>query len=176
MKAIKNITLAAVSLAGVLGAVLYSSCAKNQCGAVFCVNKGTCKNGMCTCLPGTGGVNCETMYRKVYAGAYQGLPPDNPKSDTINKLQFNYVDADSPYNSMELLWIDTANLTVVDLEINFVKHLTSGSTFTVVPTTFGGITYTGNGSVNEHEASLQLKRRYTGGADDMVYFTNYLRQ
>lgn len=176
MKAIKKITLAAATLLGVAGAVLYSSCAKDECGAIECLNHGTCRGGKCQCIPGAGGASCEILYRKYYNGLYKGLPPDDPKSDTTNALMFDYGVADSPYNGMDMTWIDTANLTVAKLRIDFTSMTTAGSTFSVVPSTTGGVSYSGNGSVTEHEATVQLKRRFTGGSEDMVYFQNYIKQ
>jgi len=168
--------LAGVTLFGVAGSVFYSSCAKDQCGAIQCINHGTCNNGQCRCLPGTGGANCQTIYRDAYRGDYRGVPPNDSMSTYMHTLQFRYTDGDTLYKEMDMLWIDENNQTVANVQINFMEQSLTSSTFSVVPTTAGGVTYTGNGTVNDRTATVQMKRTYAGGGHDIVFFNSYAKQ
>jgi hypothetical protein len=60
MKSIRYVVLSSLLTLGVFGAVLYSSCNKDQCSGVTCANGGTCSGGNCTCPTGWSGTNCLT--------------------------------------------------------------------------------------------------------------------
>lgn len=77
---------------------------------------------------------------------------------------------------MDLLWIDENNQEIANVQINFMEQSLTSSTFSVVPTTVAGVTYTGNGTVNDRTATVQMKRTYAGGGQDMVFFNSYIKQ
>jgi hypothetical protein len=176
MRPLKHIALAAFVTLSTFSVLLYSSCVKNECGAVTCLNDGECTGGICKCVTGTDGANCEVVYRKTYAGVYKGVPPDDPNSDTTNSLIFSASDDTTNYNLMDVTWVDTAARTVVTLPIELSNNTSGGSNFTITPTTITSVYYTGNGVINRNTVSLQLKRRYSNGAVDAVVFNNYIRQ
>lgn len=176
MKLIKNIMLAGVTALGIGGSVFYSSCVKDQCGAIQCINHSNCINGQCQCLPGTAGGNCQTIYRDAYRGFYKGVPPNDSTSTGMHSLLFRYTDGDTLYKEMDLLWFDENNQEIANVQINFMEQSLTSSTFSVVPTSAGGVTYSGNGTVSDRMATVQMKRTYTGGGYDMVYFNSYIRQ
>jgi hypothetical protein len=176
MKLIKNIMLAGVTALGISGSVFYSSCVKDQCGAMQCINHGICNNGQCRCLPGTAGANCQTIYRDAYKGFYKGQPPNDSSSVTTHALQFRYNDGDTLYKEMDMLWIDEMNQTVANVQINFQDQSLTGSTFSVVPTTSNGVTYTGNGTVTDRMATVHMIRTYASGGQDMLFFNSYIKQ
>ena len=176
MKLIKNIMLAGVAAMGIAGSVFYSSCVKDQCGAIQCINHGTCNNGQCRCLAGTGGANCQTIYRDAYLGFYKGQPPNDTSSVNMHSLQFRYNFGDTLYKEMDLLWIDENNQEVANVQINFMEQSLTSSTFSVVPTTVAGVTYTGNGTVDDRTATVQMTRTYAGGGHDIVFFNSYIKQ
>jgi hypothetical protein len=60
MKSFKQIALSAFITISAFGAVLYTSCNKDECKDVVCQNGGTCSGGTCTCATGYEGNNCET--------------------------------------------------------------------------------------------------------------------
>jgi hypothetical protein len=160
MRPLKHIALAAFVTLSTFSVLLYSSCVKNECGAVTCLNDGECTGGICKCVTGTDGANCE----------------DDPNSDTTNSLIFSASDDTTNYNLMDVTWVDTAAHTVVTLPIELSNNTTGGSNFSVTPTTITSVYYTGNGVINRNTVSLQLKRRYGNGAVDAVVFNNYIRQ
>jgi hypothetical protein len=184
MKSIKLIALGVMLTLGIFCAAFYSSCSKDTCGAVTCLNRGVCGGGICTCPTGggIGGANCDIVYRDIYAHKYQGNPPGNsPHTDSNNTLVFVAdVNDTVNYNTMHLTWNDT-NTKVVELPITLANNTAVGSTFSVTPTTITSpsgqlLVYTGNGSVNGTTASLLLNEQDTSGAVKILHFDNFYRQ
>ncbi len=176
MKAIKHITLGAIVTLSIFCAVLYSSCAKDQCGAVVCQYKGTCSGGVCTCPKGLEGVNCEIVYRNRLAGTFKGIPPDDPFSDTTNTLQFTADDDSTNYNTMEVVWTDTAGHGTT-WSIELTKNTPAGSQFVITPFSSPFVSYKGFGSVSATSASLQVTTTYVAGGGSITQtFSNYVKQ
>jgi hypothetical protein len=57
-------------LLAVVGAI-YSSCNRDKCRTIICMNRGICNNGSCTCPEGYEGINCETENRKKFTGNWR---------------------------------------------------------------------------------------------------------
>lgn len=72
MKSFKQIALSAFLTISAFGAVVYTSCNKDECKDVVCQNGGTCSEGKCTCPTGYDGTNCETKSRDKFVGVYTG--------------------------------------------------------------------------------------------------------
>lgn len=178
MKLIKHIAFSAFLTLSIFCAVVYSSCSKNECGGITCLNDGTCSGGICKCVTGTDGVNCQNIYRNNYALTYKGIPPDDPTSDTTNTLIFLPDTEDTTnYNTMRVIWVDTAGLTVVTLPVELINNTPSGSNFTIPENTSNGIKYTGNGNISTSAVSMTVRLEYTsGGAVINRYFNNYIKQ
>ena len=72
MKAtLKPILLSSILTLSAFVAVIYSSCQPDKCKAISCAYGGVCDNGVCKCLPGYEGTNCETITRSKFIGSYQ---------------------------------------------------------------------------------------------------------
>ena len=56
---------------GSFTAILYTSCQQNKCNGIVCAYQGTCNNGVCTCLPGYEGPQCETVNADRYVDTWQ---------------------------------------------------------------------------------------------------------
>ncbi len=177
MKVFRYIASGVLVCAGVLGAAVYSSCSKNECGAVTCLNKSSCVQGLCQCPKGVFGTNCEKIYAKEYSGQYKGLPPGFSASDTTNTLLFEMTDDTTDYNKMDMLWIDSSGATKAKVPIVMSNHTTSGSSFVITTTTLNSVVYSGNGTISNNVANLRMKA--TDAANDTVYtiyvFNNYIR-
>jgi hypothetical protein len=63
MKSFRLVALSALLTVGTFGTVVYTSCTKDACKGVTCLNGGTCSGGTCTCPTGYEGANCETTSR-----------------------------------------------------------------------------------------------------------------
>jgi hypothetical protein len=72
MRQIKQIAFSALLTISAFGAVVYTSCNKDECKDVVCQNGGTCSEGKCTCPTGFEGTNCETKSRDKFIGTYAG--------------------------------------------------------------------------------------------------------
>ncbi|MFI5196138.1 MAG: calcium-binding EGF-like domain-containing protein [Chitinophagales bacterium] len=60
-KRIGPIFIAALLTLAALIAVMYTSCKKDTCSGVICLNGGTCSGGRCKCPAGYTSKNCETI-------------------------------------------------------------------------------------------------------------------
>ncbi len=84
MRSIKHIALSAVLTFSAFGAVMYTSCSKDECKDVVCQNGGTCAEGKCTCTTGYEGTNCETKSRDKFVGTYTGTEICSTGNDTYS--------------------------------------------------------------------------------------------
>ena len=174
MKYIKQLALCAVLTISAFCALMYSSCQKDTCKGVTCLNKSTCSAGSCQCPVGISGANCETVYRKMYDHVYQGSSPDpNNASDSTNTLTFIPDELDTAnYNTMHMRWTDTAAV-IVDLPITLANNSASGSVFTIESTNAGNVIYSGGGTISSTSVTMTLKETFTGGAVVELHFNNY---
>src|SRR5579872_2246509 len=96
MKLFKQIALTAFLLTGIFCAVVYTSCQKDVCKGVTCLNNTQCSGGSCVCPPGIGGNNCEIIYRNLYAFSYKGVVNASGMYDSTHIL----IDSNSINNSL----------------------------------------------------------------------------
>lgn len=61
MKSFRIIALSVLVTVCTFCAVMYSSCKKDGCKGVTCLNMGTCTGGICSCPTGYTGVTCQTL-------------------------------------------------------------------------------------------------------------------
>ena len=61
MRKIKTILLSALVTIIAFGAITYTSCKKDPCSGVTCLNGGACSNGNCLCPAGYVGSDCGTL-------------------------------------------------------------------------------------------------------------------
>ena len=186
MKSAKHIALSIVLTLSVFCAVLYPSCSKDACKGVTCLNAGTCSGGACTCLPGIGGNNCQTVYRLLYDSTYAGIATYSTsytdsatgvdtsyiiRVDTGNTLVFS-VGPDSVYTQMQLVWNRPNGQSAVSMpNIILTSFSANGSTFTASGSadTFN---YSGTGTVNGSTASLNLVGSHPVGPSVIVTLNN----
>lgn len=193
MRLIKQVALGSFLALGFYFAILYTSCTKDACKTVNCLNGGSCNGGTCTCDTGIGGTNCQTIYRVLYGGqkpgqgqtylgnaviTYSHLDSAQIDSgyavhtDDNNTLVFSYG-TDSVYTLMKLVWSDGGS-TMLSTPITLANNMVTGSTFSVTPTLGGpGDTFTvsGNGSVSTTNASLNLIAVPVHSTTPTIYIT-----
>jgi len=179
MKSIKQVALGAFLTLCVFCAVLYSSsCSKDSCGSVTCLNQSKCSAGICgPCKTGTSGTNCEIAYRNIYASTYRGSHPDTSRpTDTTSTLKFIADVADTAdFSTMHVEWRDTGTLKV-NLAIRLNNSTPSGSTFSIDSTVVGGVAYSGYGNINGNTANMDLRQTFTGGNVVILRFINYYKK
>ncbi len=105
--------------------VVYTSCSKpDKCKAIACANGGVCIDGVCKCLPGYQGPNCDTVSRDQFIGLYEVT-----ETGTVTTISRNYAIA---------LEADPADVTAVRIKNlynyffpQFVKGVIDGDTITI---------------------------------------------
>jgi hypothetical protein len=173
MKLFKQIALSAFLTLSAFCAILYSSCSKDGCKGVTCLNGGTCGGGICSCPTGLGGNNCQTVYRLLYANTYEGIATyDIIRADTNNTMVFT-AGLDSNYTEMKLVWNDTTSHITMPIVLS--DNSANGSVFTITATTVDTITYTGSGTVNAIVASLTLVGNHPTGPPIIVTLNNFTK-
>jgi hypothetical protein len=176
MKSLKLVLLSAVLTLGVFFAVFYTSCSKDSCKAVTCINGGTCGGGLCNCKDGTGGLNCEVIYRNIYANTYKGSggPDDSGRLYHNNTFTF-VVTPDSTYTTMQLTWTNPGVHTVT-FPLTLLHNASSGSTFSLASTPVDTFTFTGTGSVSASVASITLTETHPHSTPVIITLNNFVKQ
>lgn len=93
MKYWKQILLTVSLFSAVVGgSVLTSSCEKNSCDGVTCLNGGSCGHGLCTCPTGYEDAQCGTKMINRFLGVYAGYTTCDhgaPVIDTVTIVPAN---------------------------------------------------------------------------------------
>lgn len=74
-------------LSAIVGVAVLTSCEKNSCDGVTCLNGGSCGSGVCTCPSGFEGAQCETKSITRYLGVYGGYTTCNNGAPTIDTVK-----------------------------------------------------------------------------------------
>jgi hypothetical protein len=93
MKTLKSIFFAAALTVGAFAATFVTSCTKDACKDITCLNGGNCTDGTCTCPLGYEGTTCATMSKTKYLGSYKG-DGFNSDGNTYTNWTIRIVDAD----------------------------------------------------------------------------------
>ncbi len=189
MKLLKYITLGSTLALSAFSAALYSSCTKETCNGVVCLNNGNCSGGSCICKAGMGGGNCEIIYRKMYSASYVG----NAKFD-VNVLDTGIVDTSfasyteaghalifsagsdtANYNKMQLVW-SRPSKSGVTFDVFLSNNSATGSNFAVAPVTVDSVVYSGSGFINGKTVSLNLTEAHLKTRGLVVSLINFNKQ
>lgn len=175
MKTIKHIALGSLLFFSVFCAALYSSCSKDACAGVTCLNTGTCNSGVCVCPTGTGGNNCEKLYRKLYAYTYKGTSTyDIIGADPNNTLAFEAAN-DTPFTKMQLVWTNPGH-GIYRLPVVLTTTAATGANFVIPATPIDTFTYDGTGSINGTTVSMTITKNHPIGPKIVVSFNDFNRQ
>jgi len=141
------ITASMVALMG-LSAFTFSSCTKDDQ----------------ECAVGLEGKNCDQQVRTKYYNTYRGNGTDN-QGNTYTNWAMDFSQEGTDATKMRMRLLDDAD----DPVISAVVTLQTNTTFTVNQFTNNqGLTYSGNGSIDENTASLTLREE---GSGDIVTYT-----
>jgi hypothetical protein len=137
--------------------LLLSSCAKDPCLDVTCLNDSQCDDGTCLCADWYEGTDCGTEERVKYYGTYVGA--------------FNVYDADGvliQVNQDSLQVAEGGSINSLDANgMPFVLTTSGSSSFNIPITLMDGGVYQGNGSFNE--TSLTVNGTFVIQADTMAF-------
>ncbi len=176
MKSIKYILICGILALSVMGGGLYSSCTKDACKGTTCIHGGTCSGGMCTCTkPGTGGVNCEIVYRDFYTNFYKGSGHDDSVRAFIDNTFTFTAGADTNYTLMTVAW-NHHGPHIVNMPITLKTFTSTESTFTVSQTTVDSLIYTGYGIVSSTSASMTLSEWHPDSTTRTITLNNFVKQ
>jgi len=181
MKSARSLVFTLIITLLVVGAAFYSSCTKDACKGVTCLNGVLCNGGTCACPAGIGGIRCETVYRKQYSNTYTGRAiytstdtSNATHSDSLSQLVF-YAGTDTTYTLMQLTW-NSNGAKVFTTPINITNYQSSGSNFVVPNITVDTVVYSGSGTVNGNSASITLTRKYKHIPSDNITLSNFAKQ
>lgn len=175
MRSYKYFLVSALLAAVIFGAGLYSSCSKDACKGVTCINKGLCSGGNCTCQKGIGGLSCELIYRDAYANLYKGSGTSDSGDIYIDNTMTFTSGADSDYTQMQVAW-NNFGPHIITMPITLANFSSSGATFTVTSTKIDTVTYTGTGTVSSTSASMNLTASHPNSAPVSITLHSFIRQ
>jgi hypothetical protein len=87
MKLWKHSLITAFAFIGISTTVVYTSCEKDSCIDLKCVNGGSCADGFCRCPTGYEGTECQIKAATKFLGRFIGnytCPAEQPLKDTVD--------------------------------------------------------------------------------------------
>lgn len=182
MRSIKPIAFGIFVTFSVFCAVLYSSCKKDASKGVTCLHYATKSGSICDCRKGTGGVNCETEYRRLYKDVeYRGTSTYSTPTYNINGADSNNsivfkIAEDTFYTKMQMNWKSSSLPQIIQLPIVITNSSASGSNFTITETAIDTFTYSGMGSVNSTTMSATITKVRPNGVKTLVMINDFNKQ
>ncbi len=164
------------------------ACKKNKCKDVECFNCGACEEGVCICMEGFEGEQCEDEVRAKYFGAYNMTPQDEECNEISVPIVggitvSDYFTSPNPYsltvkadpnNVLGIIFEKTINPS----EFTFKATMTNDKNFTIpaqvveadtilgqpIPTSIAG-----TGFFNGNTVSFDLIKQRTVDFDDISW-------
>jgi len=181
MRSIKPIAFGIFVTFSVFCAVLYSSCKKDASKGVTCLHNAARQGSICDCRKGTGGVNCETEYRRLYKDfEYRGTstystPTYNINgADSNNSITFKTED-DTFYTKARLVWNNSVTRQI-SLPVIINNSSANGSNFTILEAPIDTFTYSGTGSINGTTLSATITKVRPNGVKTLVMINDFNKQ
>jgi len=97
MKFWKITILTSLLFAAAVTAIVYSSCTKDACDNVNCLNGGSCGNGICNCPTGYEGAECQILSVSRFVGIYAGDISCNNQQQVIDSAFITADNANPDY-------------------------------------------------------------------------------
>ncbi len=165
------------AFAAIGATTLLPSCNRDRCEGVFCKNKGACIGGECQCHDGSGGYNCDTVYKLLLANTYKGTIRDNSGAYYYNHKVTFYAINDTSLTDMILNWKTSADSTRYSLPVVFSQISRFRATVYVPTIIVGNYSLAGSGVVTADSLSLTITEQPTvGGAGLQYTFLNLKKQ
>ncbi len=170
MSALRNVVITVIIALSAVLAVAYSSCNKNKCHNVTCLNRGVCLGGECECPRGFEGNRCQTLMRDKFIFNYNGF-------DSCGFASYN--DTVKLY-SIQLLAVlrDSVEMTLHNLlanpEDSAICTIQTTDSFTFIGSN-NSTTYTGWGKLRNDSLWLGYHVQEGIKSYDCKYFGQSLR-
>lgn len=142
---LKTVIFSALSTVMAFTAVTYSSCSGDKCKAIVCANGGTCNDGVCKCVSGYEGVQCEVTTRDKYVGVYQ-VTETSTLSATTREQYAITLNNDSSMTSLRIK--NFYNAFIKDVRASIV-----GDSIFIPKQTYEGKTVRGYGNLVRESAT-----------------------
>ena len=166
-----------LAIAAIGAAGLATSCNRDKCEGVFCKNKGACISGECQCLDGSGGYNCDTMYKLLLANTYKGSIRDNSGTFYYNHKISCYALNDTSLTEMMLDWKTGADSIKYSLPVVFSQINRYRATIYIPTIIIGNYSVSGSGFITTDSLTLSVSEQPTvGGAGLQYTFQNFKKQ
>lgn len=182
MRSIKPIAFGIFVTFSVFCAVLYSSCKKDASKGVTCLHYATKSGSICDCRKGTGGVNCETEYRRLYKDfKYRGTSTYSTPTYNINGADSNNLitftaENDTFYTKARIIWDNSSVIRPISLPVIFNNGSSNGSNYTIVETPIDTFTYSGTVSINGATLSATITKVRPNGVKTLVMINDFNKQ
>ena len=164
MKKSASILFAIVSVLMIFTTVVYTGCKKDKCKGISCSNGGSCKDGNCVCATGYAGSKCEDEVRQSYVKKYVGTGMDT-EGDKYPESEFSFTTNGDDVNAMKVEIKEVNGNPVNTFEIK----LETNTSYSIVPKTDDGITYSGGGTIGASTASMEIKVEANGRSFTVTY-------
>ena len=99
MKFWKTIFSTAVFFIAITGVIVYTSCEKDPCTNVSCLNGGSCKTGVCVCPSSFEGPTCNQRVIDRFLGYYAGYTGCNSGAQVIDTI---FIVQHNPKKNLEV--------------------------------------------------------------------------
>ncbi len=166
-----------IAVAAIGATSFLPSCNRDRCEGVFCKNKGACINGECQCHDGSGGYNCDTVYKLLLANTYKGTIRDNSGAFYYNHKVSFYAINDTSLTEMIIDWKTSADSIKYSLPAVFSQISRFRATIYIPPIVVGNYALEGSGTITSDSVSLTITEQPTvGGAGLQYTFLNLKKQ
>jgi hypothetical protein len=129
MKTVKTLITTAALVTTIFGAITYTSCKKDKCKTVTCLNGGSCNNGNCTCQSGYEGSICDTKTNEKFAGTYSGVYCDNTVGSIVVYAQAEPLKIAVPVNGLSPNAEGTVNGNSFSIPYQTLVNSTTGDSY-----------------------------------------------
>jgi len=167
MKPIRAILLTAFFTLSAFSAVVYTSCNKNKCDNVICLNLGVCNGGSCVCPTGFEGNRCQTLSRDKFIFTYNGGDSCSTKINTIYPIYILAVLSDSLEMNMKNFLNNPQDSAVCTIQ--------STDSFTFIGSN-NSTTYTGTGKLSNDSLWMTYHVIHDTTSYNCSYFGQSLRR
>lgn len=167
---LRNILIGAVAIIALFSAVTYTSCKKDACENVLCLNLGACDQGKCDCPVGFEGTRCEILSRDKFIKTYNGHDSCSGDNDTAFNVSYPIYFRANTADPREMVMHNIFN----NMEDSAYCTMQGVDTFTFQGSN-NTLTYIGNGRMSNDSLWLVYHVERDTSSYDCRFFGQGLR-